>query len=61
MKRAEEKKAARLAKLTPEQIAAKEARAKKRAEREDAAWAIEREKGEAYYLKIQAELAAKQK
>lgn len=61
LKRAEEKKAAKLAKLTPEQLAAKEAKAKKRAEREDASWAIESEKGEAYYQKIQAELAAKQK
>ncbi len=61
LKKAEEKKAAKLAKLTPEQLAAREARAKKRAEREEAVWAIEREKGEAYYQKIQAELAAKQK
>lgn len=61
LKKAEEKKAARLAKLTPEQLAAKEAKAKKRAERDDAAWAIESEKGEAYYQKIQAELAEKQK
>ncbi len=60
-KRAEEKKAAKLAKMSPEQLAKKEARAKRRAEREDAAWAVELEKGEAYYQKIQAELAAKQK
>lgn len=61
LKKAEEKKAAKLAKLTPEQLAAKEAKAKKRQERDDAAWAVELEKGEAYYKKIQAELAAKQK
>lgn len=61
LKKAEEKKAAKLAKLTPDQLAAKEAKAKKRQERDDAAWAIELEKGEAYYQKIQAELAAKQK
>lgn len=61
LKRAEEKRAARLAKLTPEQLAAKEAKAKKRAERDEKAWAVECEKGEAYYAKIQAELAAKQK
>ena len=57
LKRAEEKKAAKLAKLTPEQLAAKEAKAKTRQERDDAAWAVELEKGEAYYQKIQAELA----
>ncbi len=61
LKKAEERKAAKLAKLTPEQLAAKEARAKKRQERDDAAWKIELEKGETYYQKIQAELAAKQK
>ncbi len=61
LKKAEERKAAKLAKFTPEQFAAKEAKAKKRAEREDSVWAVELEKGEAYYKKIQAELAAKQK
>lgn len=61
LKKAEERRAAKLAKMTPEQIAKKEAAAKKRQERDDAAWAVELEKGEAYYKKIQAELAAKQK
>lgn len=61
LQKAEEKKAAKLAKLTPEQLAKREEKAKKRAEREEAAWQIEREKGEAYRSKIQAELAAKQK
>lgn len=61
LKKAEERKAAKLASLTPEQIAAKEAKAKKRQERNDVAWKIELEKGEAYYQKIQAELAAKKK
>lgn len=61
LKKAEEKKAAKLAKLTPKQLAAKEAKAKKRQESDDAAWKIELEKGEAYYQKIQAELATKQK
>lgn len=61
LKKAEEKQAAKLAKLTPEQIAKKEAAAKKRQERDDAAWAVELAKGEAYYQKIQTELAAKQK
>ena len=60
-KRAEERQSTRLAKMTPEQIAKKEAAKKCRQERDDAAWAIELEKGEAYYQKIQAELAAKQK
>ena len=61
LKKTEEKRAAKLAKLTPKQLAAKEAKAKKRQEREDVAWKIELEKGEAYYRKIQAELAAKQR
>ncbi len=61
LKKAEEKRAAKLAKLTPEQLAAREERANKRQERESAAWAAELEKGETYYKKIQAELAARQK
>lgn len=60
-RKTEEKRAAKLAKLTPEQLAAKEAKAKKRQERDDAQWAVELAKGEAYYAKIQSELAAKQK
>ncbi|MGN0814810.1 MAG: MFS transporter [Candidatus Coproplasma sp.] len=58
-KQAEEKKAARLASLTPEQLAAREEKARKRSAREDALWAEELIKGEAYYAKIQAELAKK--
>lgn len=61
LKKVEEKKAAKLAALTPEQLEAKKAKAKKRQERDNAAWKIELEKGELYYQKIQAELAAKQK
>lgn len=61
LKKTEEKRAAKLAKLTLKQLAAKEAKAKKRQEREDVAWKIELEKGEAYYRKIQAELAVKQR
>ncbi len=61
LKKTEEKRAAKLAKLTPKQLAAKEAKAKKRQAREDVAWKIELEKGESYYRKIQAELAAKQR
>lgn len=60
-KAAEEKRAAKLAKLTPEQLAKREQKANLRAEKNDAAWARELAKGEAYYAKIQAELAAKQK
>ena len=61
LKKTEETRAAKLAKLTPKQLAAKEAKAKNRQEREDVAWKIELEKGESYYRKIQAELAAKQR
>lgn len=57
----EQKKAAKLAALTPEQLALREEKARKRQEREDALWAEELKKGEAFYQKIQAELAAKQK
>ena len=54
--KAEEKKKAKLVKLTPDQIAARERKAKKHAEREETAWAIELEKGEMSYQKIQSEL-----
>lgn len=60
IKKAEERKSEKLAKLTPDQIEKKEAVKKRRQERDDAAWAIELEKGEAYYQKIQAELDAKE-
>lgn len=59
-KKAEERKTAKLAKLTPEQLTKREERKKRRQERDDASWAIELKKGEEYYQKIQAELAAKQ-
>ncbi len=59
LKKTEEKKVAKLAKLTPEQLAKREEGAKKRQERDDAAWQTELETGEAYYRKIQAQLAAK--
>ncbi|MGM9632294.1 MAG: MFS transporter [Eubacteriales bacterium] len=58
-KQAQERKAAKLASLTPEQLTAREEKMKKRQEREDALWAVELKNGEAYYAKIQAELAAK--
>lgn len=55
---AEEKKAARLAAMTEEQRARKSERVRLRAEREEAAWQKEKAKGEEFYHKIQAELAA---
>lgn len=42
--------------MTPEQRAKRDARMEKRRAREDAAWEIEREKGERAYNKIQAML-----
>lgn len=57
---AADKKAAKLAKLTPEQRRKYDARMEKRKAREDAAWEIERAKGEIIYNKMQAELAAKE-
>lgn len=56
-KKAEEKETAKLSKLTPEQLAAREEKKKKRQERDDMVWADELRKGEAYYQKIQAELS----
>ena len=53
LKAAEEKKKERLAKLSPQQLAAREEKARKRRERLDAAWAIESEKGNASYQKSQ--------
>ena len=52
----EEKRAARLAAMTTEQLAKKEAREKTRVEREEAFWQKESAAGEVYYKKIQAEL-----
>ena len=59
--KAEEKRTARIAKLTPEQRAAREEKARIRAEKDERKWQAELAKGEAYRAKIQAELAAKQK
>lgn len=56
-KRAEEKKAKKEASLTAEQKAKKEEKAKIRQAKEDALWEKEKEKGEAYYRKIQSELS----
>lgn len=56
LEKAEQKKAQRLAKLTPEQLAKREERIKAKNEREEKAWEIEKQKGEEYYQKIQAEL-----
>ena len=57
---AEQKREARLAKLTPTQLAKKQARDARRQARADAAWEKELQAGERYYQKISAELAAKQ-
>ena len=57
--RAEEKREARLAKMTPEQRAALEERERIRAEREEREWQEELAKGEAYRARIQEELARK--
>ena len=59
--RAEEKREARLAKLTPEQRAAMEEKARIRGEREEREWQEELARGEAYRARIQAELAAARK
>ena len=56
LEKAEQKKAQRLAKLTPEKLAKREERLRKKAERDEKAWQIEKQKGEEYYQKIQAEL-----
>lgn len=53
LKAAEEKQTAKLAKLTPQQLVAREEKARRRRERIDAAWAIELEKGNASYQKMQ--------
>lgn len=52
----EEKRAARLAALTAEELSKKEAKDKARAEREEAFWQKESAAGEIYYKKIQTEL-----
>lgn len=56
LEKAEQKKAQRLAKLTPEQLEKREERQKAKQERDEKAWKIEKQKGEEYYQKIQAEL-----
>ena len=56
LEKAEQKKAQRLAKLTPEQLEKREERQKAKQERDEKAWEIEKQKGEEYYQKIQAEL-----
>lgn len=53
LKAAEEKQTAKLAKLTSQQLVAREEKARRRRERIDAAWAIELEKGNASYQKMQ--------
>lgn len=60
-KKAEEKREKRLASLSPKKLSSLEEKKRKRALADDALWEKERKKGEAYYQKIQAELARKQK
>lgn len=55
-KRLEEKQATHLAKMSPKKRAKQEERAKARAQRDEAAWEIEKAKGDAWRAKIQAEL-----
>ena len=57
LEKAEQKKAERLAKLSPEQLAKREERTKAKNERDEKAWEVEKQKGEEFYQKIQAELA----
>ncbi len=57
--KAEAKLAAKLAAMTPEQLKAREEKLAARAEREEKRWQKELAAGEAYYEKIQAELADK--
>lgn len=57
-KKAEQKKEKRLAKLSPEQLAKREERIKAKNARDEKAWEIEKQKGEEFYQKIQAELEA---
>ena len=58
-KKDEEKRNAKEAKLSPEQLEKKQIKEKKKQEKDDIAWAIELEKGEKYYQKIQLELNRK--
>lgn len=54
---AEKKQAERIAKLTPEQLAAREEKQRIKAEKDEAKWQIERENGEKIYKDMQTELA----
>lgn len=58
--KAEQKLAAKLAKMTPKQLARREEKLALKTKRDEEAWQKEEVKGEAYYQKIQAELARKQ-
>ena len=44
--------------MTPEQLADRDAKAKAKAQRDEAEWQLEKAQGEAIYEKMQAELAA---
>ena len=61
LKKAEEKKTRKLSKLSEKQLAERKKKEESRAAADNSAWEKEKEKGEAFYQKIQAELSAKQK
>lgn len=57
-KKAEEKREAKIAAMTPGQLADRDAKAKAKAQRDEAEWQLEKAQGEVIYEKMQAELAA---
>ena len=57
LQKAEAKLQAKLAKMTPEQLQRREERLARKAERDEAHWQKERLAGEAFYDKMQIELA----
>ena len=61
LKKAEEKKTAKLSKLSEKQLAERKKKEESRVAADNSAWEKEKEKGEVFYQKIQAELSAKQK
>ena len=60
LKKAEEKKTAKLSKLSEKQLAERKKKEESRVAADNSAWEKEKEKGEVFYQKIQAELSAKQ-
>lgn len=58
LRKAEEKQAAKIASMTPDELVEEELKRKKREEKDEAAWQREKQKGNAFYEKMQKELAA---